>query len=215
MLLLYLLIILIFMLLSIYLYKFMSVSKVISFKFHTLSTKFKTELAKYCFPSSVKAHGLFCSLHKSIYKYQTCSTLFFISTIKSSNKEIIKHKSFIGKHMELIRLDCIFVAFLATLCLLLLLILTFSWWIFPILKHKNLKSCGLGGPTPRFPLGNIEEMKRKNNVAYSYLSHDIHSNVFPYFSSWQKLHGKFSYNILLILQDYFCIIVKTLVLYLY
>jgi hypothetical protein len=115
--------------------------------------------------------------------------------------------------MELISLDCIFVALLATLCLLLLLIITFSWWVFPILKHKKLKSCGLGGPTPRFPLGNIEEMKRKNNVAYSYLSHDIHSNVFPYFSSWQKLHGKFSCDILLILQDYFCIIVKTLVLY--
>ncbi|AES76179.2 cytochrome P450 family 72 protein [Medicago truncatula] len=94
--------------------------------------------------------------------------------------------------MELIRLDyCIFVTMLATLCLLLLLILTFSWWVFPILKHKKLKSCGLGGgPTPRFPLGNIDEMKIKDNVAYSYLSHDIHANVLPYFSSWQKLHGK-------------------------
>lgn len=96
--------------------------------------------------------------------------------------------------MEFIWLCGIFVALLATLCLLFLLILTFSWWIFPIQIHKKLKRNGFGGPTPSFPFGNIEEMKRKNSikscVASSNLTNDIHSQVFPYFSSWQKSYGK-------------------------
>ncbi|XP_058769800.1 cytokinin hydroxylase [Vicia villosa] len=96
--------------------------------------------------------------------------------------------------MEMIWLCGIFVAMLATLCLLLLLILTFSWWIFPIQIHKKLKRNGFQGPTPSFPFGNIEEMKRKNiiksSLESSSLTHDIHSQVFPYFSSWQKFHGK-------------------------
>ncbi|KAG4998234.1 hypothetical protein AAZX31_10G222200 [Glycine max] len=88
----------------------------------------------------------------------------------------------------------VLVAFSAALCLLLLLILTFYWVVFPNQTLKKLKKCGLGGPTPSFPLGNIEEMKRKNNIQSSIVSsnfsHDIHSSVFPYFSSWQKSHGK-------------------------
>lgn len=96
--------------------------------------------------------------------------------------------------MEFIWLCGIFVALLATLCLLFLLILTFSWWIFPIQIHKKLKRNGFGGPTPSFPFGNIEEMKRKNSikscVASSNLTNDIHSQVFPDFSSWQKSYGK-------------------------
>lgn len=98
--------------------------------------------------------------------------------------------------MEFLGLAGVLVAFLAALCLFLLLILTFSWWVFPNQTLKKLKKCGLGGPTPSFPLGNIKEMKRKNNiqsssvVQSSNLTHDIHSYVFPYFSSWQKSHGK-------------------------
>ncbi|MBA0753976.1 hypothetical protein Gogos_020558 [Gossypium gossypioides] len=55
---------------------------------------------------------------------------------------------------------------------------------------------GFGGPTPRFPLGNIREMKVDtkiiNNDASSSLaiSHNIHPIVFPYFARWQKSHGK-------------------------
>lgn len=84
--------------------------------------------------------------------------------------------------------------FIVMLCLL---ILSFSWWIFPIQKHKKLKRNGFGGPTPSFPLGNIKEMGKKNIsiqslVASTNLTHDIHSNVFPYFSTWQKSHGKSS-----------------------
>ncbi|KAL5069858.1 hypothetical protein RYX36_020745 [Vicia faba] len=96
--------------------------------------------------------------------------------------------------MEIIWICGIFVAVFATLCFLLLLILTFSWWIFPIQILKKLKRNGFQGPTPSFPLGNIEEMKRKNiiksSLESSNLTHDIHSRVFPYFSSWQKSHGK-------------------------
>ncbi|KAJ1385010.1 Cytochrome P450 [Sesbania bispinosa] len=88
----------------------------------------------------------------------------------------------------------VLVAFLAAFCFLLLLILTFCWWVIPIQTHKKLKKCGFGGPTPSFPLGNIKEMKRENSIKSSVissnLSHDIHSYVFPYFSSWQKSHGK-------------------------
>ncbi|KAK7343690.1 hypothetical protein VNO77_12633 [Canavalia gladiata] len=92
----------------------------------------------------------------------------------------------------------VFVAFLAALCFFLFLILTFYWWVFPMQTHRKLKKCGVGGPIPNFPLGNIEEMKRKssNNIQSSVivspnnLTHDIHSYVFPFFSSWQKSHGK-------------------------
>jgi hypothetical protein len=97
--------------------------------------------------------------------------------------------------MEFIWLCGIFVAMFATLCLILLLILTISWWILPIQVQKKLKRNGFGGPTPSFPLGNIKEMKRKNSniqslVASSNPTNDIHSQVFPYFSSWTKSHGK-------------------------
>ncbi|KAK7380313.1 hypothetical protein VNO78_32821 [Psophocarpus tetragonolobus] len=85
-------------------------------------------------------------------------------------------------------------AFFAMLPLLLLLKLTFSWWVSPVLKHLKLQRCGFGGPPPSFPLGNIPEMKKKNSVSSSLGSskhtHDIHSSVFPYFSRWQNSHGK-------------------------
>lgn len=97
--------------------------------------------------------------------------------------------------MESLGLVGVLVAFSAALCLFLLFILTFSWWVFPNQKLKMLKKCGLEGPTPSFPLGNIEEMKRKSiiksSVVSSNLPHDIHSYVFPYFSTWQKSHGRF------------------------
>lgn len=80
----------------------------------------------------------------------------------------------------------------------LVLILAFSWWVWPILTLRKLKRCGFGGPTPSFPLGNIKEMKKKNNsnvtdsssLVSSEPNHDIHSTVFPYFSRWQNSHGK-------------------------
>ncbi|XP_047168792.1 cytokinin hydroxylase-like [Vigna umbellata] len=96
--------------------------------------------------------------------------------------------------MEFLGLYGVLVAFYVILCLFLFFVLTFSWWVFPNQKLKMLKKCGLEGPTPSFPLGNIEEMKRKSiiksSVVSSNLPHDIHSYVFPYFSTWQKSHGK-------------------------
>ncbi|XP_027359503.1 cytokinin hydroxylase-like [Abrus precatorius] len=85
--------------------------------------------------------------------------------------------------------------FFAILALLFLLKLMFSWWVSPLRKHLKLKRCGFGGPPPSFPLGNIQEIKKKNSVSSSQHrsskpTHDIHSTVFPYFSRWQISHGK-------------------------
>lgn len=78
----------------------------------------------------------------------------------------------------------------------------FSFWIFPIRVYRKLQKNGFRGPSPRFPLGNIAEMKssaRKpesksiigdNASPPSLISHDIHAAVFPYFARWQKAHGK-------------------------
>lgn len=89
-------------------------------------------------------------------------------------------------------------AFFSLLPLLFLFKLTFSWWISPIYTHLKLKTCGFRGPPPTFPLGNIQEMKKKNTVTSSLLSsnltHDIHSTVFPYFSRWQNSHGMHAFH---------------------
>ncbi|KAJ6358503.1 hypothetical protein OIU76_000253 [Salix suchowensis] len=84
----------------------------------------------------------------------------------------------------------------------------FSCWISPSRTHLKLRKNGFGGPTPNFPLGNHKEIKRisrkaaasssNNNInattfsssGFSKISNDIHSSVFPYFSQWQKSHGK-------------------------
>ncbi|RHN79946.1 hypothetical protein MtrunA17_Chr1g0182881 [Medicago truncatula] len=84
-------------------------------------------------------------------------------------------------------------ALLAILVLVFLLKLIFSWWISPIQRNHKLQTCGFQGPTPNFPFGNIQEMKKKNSVdsssGSSKLTHDIHSTVFPYFSRWQNSYG--------------------------
>ncbi|KAL9335788.1 hypothetical protein Peur_072969 [Populus x canadensis] len=74
----------------------------------------------------------------------------------------------------------------------------FSCWILPGRAHMKLKKNGFRGPTPNFPLGNHREIKRISREATvsssssgsSKISNDIHSSVFPYFSQWQKSHGK-------------------------
>lgn len=85
-------------------------------------------------------------------------------------------------------------ALLAILALFFLLKLIFSWWISPIQRNHKLQRCGFQGPTPNFPFGNIQEMKKKNGVdsssGSSKITHDIHSTVFPYFSRWQNSYGK-------------------------
>ncbi|KAL5746342.1 hypothetical protein ACOSP7_027488 [Xanthoceras sorbifolium] len=83
--------------------------------------------------------------------------------------------------------------------LLVLLRLLLSCWVLPGLAYLKLKRSGFTGPTPRFPLGNISEMKTINRDSSSsvddesssdIISNDIHSTVFPYFSRWQQSHGK-------------------------
>ena len=85
----------------------------------------------------------------------------------------------------------------------------FSCWISPAGVYLKLKKNGFGGPTPNFPLGNHKEIKSISRAAAaaaaassssyittfsssgtSEISNDIHSSVFPYFSQWQKSHGK-------------------------
>lgn len=75
----------------------------------------------------------------------------------------------------------------------------FSCWILPVITYQKLTRSGFKGPTPKFPLGNISEMKKKKNKDSSsssvestntIISHDIHSAAFPYFAQWQQSHGK-------------------------
>lgn len=102
--------------------------------------------------------------------------------------------------MKILMLPMAFALFMI-LSLFLLLKLMFSWWILPMRKHYKLQKGGFGGPSPSFPLGNIQEMKKKSSANSSFgssnLTHDIHSNVFPYFSRWQSSHGQLSNTYLL------------------
>ncbi|KAL8557150.1 hypothetical protein ACS0TY_004562 [Phlomoides rotata] len=75
--------------------------------------------------------------------------------------------------------------------------LLFSWWVVPNLAYKKLKANGFSGPKPSFPVGNLNDMKKKKTTTISGLSstfagisNDIHSTAFPYFARWQKLHRK-------------------------
>lgn len=77
--------------------------------------------------------------------------------------------------------------------------LIYTCWVLPNMAYRKLKRNGLSGPTPSFPLGNISDMRKKKSDCTSLSSssslatsnpHDIHSSVFPYFSRWQKSHGK-------------------------
>lgn len=70
----------------------------------------------------------------------------------------------------------------------------------PKLMFRKLKANGFEGPKPNFPLGNINDMKKElmmkrtcftsSSSSINEISHDIHSLAFPYFATWQKLHGK-------------------------
>ncbi|CAA0834351.1 cytochrome P450- family 715- subfamily A-polypeptide 1 [Striga hermonthica] len=74
--------------------------------------------------------------------------------------------------------------------------LVLSWWVWPCLVYRRLKANGFSGPKPSFPLGNLRDMRRGEHNEPRFrgsclsLSNDIHSAAFPYFSGWQKSHGK-------------------------
>ncbi|KAF2320450.1 hypothetical protein GH714_027542 [Hevea brasiliensis] len=82
--------------------------------------------------------------------------------------------------------------------LYLIVRLLISFWISPARTYMKLKENGFGGPTPNFPLGNIEEMKKistssvasASSGSLGAVSNDIHSTVFPYFAQWQMSYGK-------------------------
>ncbi|KAA8539924.1 hypothetical protein F0562_026616 [Nyssa sinensis] len=74
--------------------------------------------------------------------------------------------------------------------------LFYSCWILPNRAYQKLRKNGFGGPTPSFPMGNINDMKKRviingdSDFGSSKVTNDIHSTVFPYFAQWQKSHGK-------------------------
>ena len=89
---------------------------------------------------------------------------------------------------------------LAILVFLGVIKIVYRLWILPNMAYQKLTRSGLSGPSPSFPLGNIDDMvksktKRIQSDSSSSLlgiiSHDIHSKVFPYFAQWQESHGKY------------------------
>ncbi|KAJ4951313.1 hypothetical protein NE237_028145 [Protea cynaroides] len=87
-----------------------------------------------------------------------------------------------------------FFQFLQVFGLAMLTLLIFIYWVSPIRAYARLRKKGFEGPKPNFPLGNIEEMRKKEKRDSSFdsvnVTHNIHSTVFPYFARWRKLHGK-------------------------
>lgn len=82
---------------------------------------------------------------------------------------------------------------MATFLLFLLWRVVRLCWISPNLAYRKLKANGFGGPTPSFPLGNLNDMKMITSKKPSngvMITHDIHEIVFPYFAQWKKSHGK-------------------------
>lgn len=102
--------------------------------------------------------------------------------------------------MEFFSLSQAFNSILAGFLLILSLRALVLFWFSPIQVHRKLQRGGFRGPSPRFPLGNIEEMTKKkedvsnfDSINNTIISHDIHSTVFPYFARWQNSHGKHSH----------------------
>lgn len=85
---------------------------------------------------------------------------------------------------------------IAVLLFLVLCKIIFSFWIWPNMAYQKLKRNGLTGPSPSFPLGNIGDMvaaskTNKQSLSTSnVMTHDVHSNIFPYYALWQNSYGK-------------------------
>ncbi|KAJ4956866.1 hypothetical protein NE237_013649 [Protea cynaroides] len=73
-------------------------------------------------------------------------------------------------------------------------LIIFIAWLSPIQAYKKVRKNGFDGPKPSFPLGNIDEMRKKEKtdspLGSENVTHNIHSIVFPYFARWRKLHGR-------------------------
>jgi len=72
--------------------------------------------------------------------------------------------------------------------------LVFYFWFSAFQLNLKLQRNGFSGPPPRFPMGNINEMKREGEKASHgaplAMSNDIHSIAFPYFAKWRLSYGK-------------------------
>ncbi|KAM1711773.1 hypothetical protein ACFXTN_001977 [Malus domestica] len=94
-------------------------------------------------------------------------------------------------------METILLVFVIAIVMALLYIfcrLIFSLWGFPILAYRKLKKNGLDGPSPRFPFGNLSEMKKKTiNFQSSNISHDIHSTLFPFLLAGKTLSERRSF----------------------
>ncbi|KAM0942062.1 putative cytochrome P450 [Dioscorea sansibarensis] len=77
------------------------------------------------------------------------------------------------------------------------------FWLMPVCKNNKLRKNGFRGPSPRFPFGNLMEMRNKalhqvpsssssssNGDHSRNISHDIHSIAFSYFAQWRKTFGR-------------------------
>lgn len=86
---------------------------------------------------------------------------------------------------------------MAVMLFLVLYKIVLSFWIWPNIAYQKLKRNGLTGPSPSFPLGNINDMvaaakRNKQSLTCSKeITHDVYSSVFPYYALWKKSYGKF------------------------
>ncbi|KAJ4955869.1 hypothetical protein NE237_012652 [Protea cynaroides] len=86
-----------------------------------------------------------------------------------------------------------FFQFLQVLGFAMFFFIIFIGWLLPIRAYKRVRKNGFEGPKPSFPLGNIDEMRKKEKdspLGSVNVTHNIYSTVFPYFARWRKLHGK-------------------------
>ena len=83
------------------------------------------------------------------------------------------------------------------------------FWLMPVCKNNKLRKNGFRGPSPRFPFGNLMEMRNKalhqvpspssssssssSGDHLRTISHDIHSIAFSYFAQWRKTFGTWFY----------------------
>ncbi|ERM95066.1 hypothetical protein AMTR_s00009p00250080 [Amborella trichopoda] len=81
--------------------------------------------------------------------------------------------------MAMVLMLCFFLLNLVWLC-----------WLSPMKMKRRLEKKGFKGPPPKFPFGNINEMRKRAPLApNSLINHDIHARAFPYFAQWRKSYG--------------------------
>ncbi|XP_010555669.1 PREDICTED: cytokinin hydroxylase-like [Tarenaya hassleriana] len=100
--------------------------------------------------------------------------------------------------MENLDMSCAFgicVGALGVMLGVLFFKLVLSCWVFPIRALRKLRKNGFAGPSPSFPMGNLDEMKRLKvesacKTKATAITHDIHSAALPHFARWQQQYGK-------------------------